>query len=423
MDPASQALEEAGAVGALLGIGECGERAPRSPRFIFYANELIGLGQLRRTLALASRLSLSKCAPTSLILTGSPIEPTFRLPPRVDTVKLPGLSRDHRGQQYSARLELNRDELRALRSGIALASAISFRPDVAVVDKLPLGHGGELEPALQQLKETSSCRMVLGLRDIEDSPENVRRKWGPELRRAIGRYYDAIIVYGPESSLDAIDCLEQLELEVPVHHVGYVGTPIPDSGPADLNGEYLLVTAGGGFDGFELLATFAQAARLRPLPCRTLMVAGPLMPDAQRARLDELTTGLDIQVCELRTDMEHVIAGARAVISMAGYNTVSELMRARKPALLVPRIGPSQEQLIRARELSAMGLQDMLHPADLTPASLRQSLDRLLERVAPQHLPPHYGGTERAAEILVALARQAIVGPAGKLHAVEAKHP
>jgi predicted glycosyltransferase len=419
MDRTSQALEEAGAVGALLGISECGDRAPRSPRFIFYANELIGLGQLRRTLALAARLSSSECAPTSLILTGSPIEPTFRLPPRVDTVKLPGLSRDQRGRQYSARLELDRDELRALRSGIALASATSFRPDVAVVDKLPLGHAGELEPALQRLKQASSCRMVLGLRDIEDSPENVRRKWGPELRRAIGRYYDAIIVYGPESSLDAIDCLEQLELDVPLHHVGYVGTSIPDSGPADLEGDYLLVTAGGGFDGFELLSTFAEAVRLRSLPCPTLMVAGPLMPDGQRARLDELTAGLDIQVCELRTDMEHVIAGARAIVSMAGYNTVSELMRARKPALLVPRTGPSQEQLIRARELSAMGLQDMLHPAELTPAALRESVDRLFARVAPQDLPPHYGGTERAAQILVDLARQAIVAPPVPLRAVE----
>jgi predicted glycosyltransferase len=83
----------------------------RGPRFIFYANELIGLGQLRRTLALAARLSDSECAPSSLILTGSAIEPTFQLPPRVDTLKLPGRSRDQGGRQYSARLELNADEL------------------------------------------------------------------------------------------------------------------------------------------------------------------------------------------------------------------------------------------------------------------------------------------------------------------------
>jgi predicted glycosyltransferase len=386
----------------------------RGPRFIFYANELIGLGQLRRTLALAARVSNSDCSPSSLILTGSPIEP-FALPPRVDTVKLPGRSRDNGGRQYSARLELDDDELRSLRSSIALASATSFLPDVAVVDKLPLGQAGELAPTLEALKQTARCRVVLGLRDIEDSPENVRRSWGPEIRRAIQRYYDAIIVYGPESTPDAIDCIEHFELNVPVHHVGYVGTPVPESGPADLDGEYVLVTAGGGFDGFRLLATFAEAVRLRPLNCRTLMVTGPLMASVERERLKQLTSGLGIVVCELRSDMEYVIAGARAIVSMAGYNTVSELMRARKPALLVPRTGPSEEQLIRARGLAAAGLQDMMHPADLTPPLLRDALDRLLQRVPPHNLPTDHGGTERAAEILVELARSAAAEPAATL--------
>jgi predicted glycosyltransferase len=155
------------------------------------------------------------------------------------------------------------------------------------------------------------------------------------------------------------------------------------------------------------------------LNCRALMVTGPLMAAAERERLSRLTAGLGIVVCELRSDMEYVIAGARAIVSMAGYNTVSELMRARKPALLVPRTGPSEEQLIRARGLAAAGLQEMMHPADLTPAALRDALDRLLQRVPPQNLPAHYGGTERAAEILVALARSAAADAGAKLR----EHP
>jgi predicted glycosyltransferase len=191
---------------------------------------------------------------------------------------------------------------------------------------------------------------------------------------------------------------------VPLFHVGYVGTPIPESGPADLQGDYVLATVGGGFDGFRLLATLAEALRLRPLPCRTVMVTGPLMSHAARRRLAALTAGLDVELFRLRTDMEHVIAGARAVVSMAGYNTVSELMRARKPALLVPRTRPSEEQLIRASSLAAAGLQEMLHPDALTPAALREALDRLLRRTAPHNLPGCYSGTEHAAEILAGLA-------------------
>jgi predicted glycosyltransferase len=379
----------------------------RGPRFIFYANELIGLGQLRRTLALAARLSRAEPAPTSLILTGSPVEPTLRLPPRVDTVKLPGRSRDLNGNQYAARLELEPDELSSLRSSIALASAIGFEPDVAVVDKLPLGQAGELETTLRALRRDTACKLVLGLRDIEDSPENVRRRWGSEVRSAVDRYYDAVLVYGPAETPDAIDCIAHLDLEVPLHHVGYVGVPVPDSGPADLGEGYLLATAGGGFDGYRLLATFAEALRLRPLDCPAVIVTGPLMRSAERRRLAELTAGLDVRCCELRMDMESVIAGARAIVSMAGYNTVSELMRARKPALLVPRAGPSEEQLIRARGLARAGLQEMLDPAELSAHSLRVALDRLLRREPPRDLPDHYGGTERAAGILAELAGSA----------------
>jgi predicted glycosyltransferase len=105
---------------------------------------------------------------------------------------------------------------------------------------------------------------------------------------------------------------------------------------------------------------------------------------------------------------------------MAGYNTVSELMRARKPALLVPRAGPSQEQLIRARGLMATGLQDMLHPAELSPAALRRSLDRLLERRFHGDLPPHYNGTERAARILAEMAGDTAARGPAQLRAVGA---
>jgi predicted glycosyltransferase len=384
-------------------VGGNGDSA-RGSRFIFYANELIGLGQLRRTLALATHLAKADPPPSSLILSGSPVEPTFRLPPRVDTVKLPLRSRDLDGNLSSARLELSSDELRSLRSSIALAATTSLQPDVVVVDKLPLGQAGELEATLEALKAGVDCRLVLGLRDIEDSPENVRRKWGPKMRAALARYYDAILVYGPGSSPDAIDCIGGFDLDVPIHHVGYVGASIPDRGPDDIEPGYLLATAGGGFDGFRLLATFAEAVRLRPLGCPVVMVTGPLMGNAERRRLMGLTHGLDIRCAELRTDMESVIAGSRAVVSMAGYNTVAEVMRAGKPAILVPRVHPSEEQLIRAGVLAAAGLQQMIHPAELSARRLRKAIDRLLRREAPSPQPDHYAGTERAARILARLA-------------------
>src|ERR671931_992540 len=214
-------------------------RAGRGRRFLFFSNELIGLGHLRRTLSIANRLAEVEPDSSSLIVTGSPVVPWFGMPPRVDILKLPGWTRDEHGDRRAGGLALDVGGLHAVRSGIELAVATSFDADVAVVDKLPLGPGGELTEALEALRSIPRCRVVLGLRDIDDAPERVRREWGPEMRAAIERYYDAILVYGPASSPDAIRSVGCTDLRVPLHHVGYLGWPMTDEPAPDLPPGYL----------------------------------------------------------------------------------------------------------------------------------------------------------------------------------------
>ena len=379
-------------------------RRGRGRRFLFFSNELIGLGHLRRTLSIANRLAEIETESSSLIVTGSPVVPWFGMPPRVDILKLPGWTRDESGDRRSGGLALDVSGLHAVRAGIELAVATSFDAEVAVVDKLPLGPGGELIDALEALRGFPRCRVVLGLRDIDDAPDRVRREWGPEMRAAIERYYDTILVYGPASSPDAIRSVGWSDLAVPVRHVGYLGWPMSQEPAQDLEPGYLLATVGGGHDGFRVLADVLEAIRLEPLPCSTLMITGPLMAKAQIEELRALASGIDAQVVEFRGDMDRVLAGARAVVGMAGYNTVAEVLRARRPGLLVPRTRPSQEQLVRARAISEHPSYDMLHPDDLSPHSMRAALARLLELPQPAAPPDEYEGADRAARLLSVLA-------------------
>src|SRR3954465_732698 len=376
----------------------------RGRRFLFFSNELIGLGHLRRTLSVANRLAEIEPASSSLIVTGSPVVPWFGMPPRVDILKLPGWTRDEHGERRAGGLALDVSGLHAVRSGIELAVATSFDADVAVVDKLPLGPGGELTDALEALRGFPRCRVVLGLRDIDDAPENVRRAWGPDIRAAIERYYDAILVYGPASSPDAIRAVGWTDLTVPVHHVGYLGWPMTNEPAPDLPSGYLLATVGGGHDGFRVLADVLRAIRLEPLPCPTLVITGPLMAKAQIQELRGLAAGTNAQVVEFRGDMEPRLCGARALVGMAGYNTVAETLRARRPGLLVPRTRPSQEQLVRARTVSEQPSYAMLHPDDLTPESMRAALAELLEFPEPAAPPDEHEGGDSAAPGLPALA-------------------
>jgi predicted glycosyltransferase len=375
----------------------------RSRRYLFYTNECVGLGHLRRTMSLAQAVCDLDPAATALIITGAPVAPDQRLPARVDTVKLPELGRDGNGAHRPQRLELDLERVRSLRARLALAAADEFRPDVAIVDKTPRGLGDELVPTLEALRETS-CRIVLGLRDVEDGAEAVRRQWDEPVRDALARYYDAVLVYGPDWAPDALDALGWADLPLPVHHVGYVGRPSAATPAGDLPEHYVLVTAGGGADGYRLLATSLEAIALQPLGRTTLLVTGPLMPAADVERLRARAAGLDARVDEFRSDMDAVIARAGAVVSMAGYNTVAELLRARRPALLVPRDRPSQEQLVRAQLVAGAGLAAVLPPAELTAKRLRRALDELLVAAPPEVDESLHLGAARAAVLLSELA-------------------
>jgi predicted glycosyltransferase len=59
---------------------------------------------------------------------------------------------------------------------------------------------------------------------------------------------------------------------------------------------------------------------------------------------------------------------------MGGYNTICEILASKTPALIVPRVTPRQEQLIRAERMKELGLVDMLHPKDLSARALRNWL-------------------------------------------------
>jgi predicted glycosyltransferase len=395
---------EEGAPPPAIPLPDMAARKGRGRRFLFFSNELVGLGHLRRTLSIANRLAEVEPESSSLIVTGSPVVPWFGMPPRVDILKLPGWTRDEHGERRAGGLALDVSGLHAVRSGIELAIATSFDADVAVVDKLPLGPGGELTEALEALRGAPRCRVVLGLRDIDDAPDRVRREWGPDMRAAIERYYDAVLVYGPASSPDAIRSVGWNDLTVPVHHVGYLGWPMTDVPAPDLPPGYLLATVGGGHDGFRVLEGVLQAIRLEPLGCPTLVITGPLMPKSEIAMLRSLAAGTDTQVVEFRGDMDRVLAGARAVVGMAGYNTVAETLRARRPALLVPRTRPSQEQLVRARAVSEQPSYSMLLPEDLTPRVMRDALGALLDAPPPEPPADEYEGADRSAHLLSELA-------------------
>ena len=216
---------------------------------------------------------------------------------------------------------------------------------------------------------------MLGLREVLDDPARVRRDWQRSSFEAVVRaFYDAIWVYGDPRVYDPVEEYGMPEdLAARVRYSGYIdrrrGRPLTaveataQRAALDLPaGPIALAMAGGGEDGFQLLEAFARSRM--PEGATGLVVTGPMMPDAQREALEALAEDRqDLRLVPFIQDGDQLIRLADRVVCMAGYNTTCEVLASGSRALLVPRVHPRVEQLIRAERLSELGAVDFLHPA------------------------------------------------------------
>ena len=370
-------------------------------RVLIYSHDTFGLGNIRRMLEVARHLVQSSAELSVLVVTGSPMLHAFRIPARIDYVKLPCLSRNVDGRYGARYLDLSLASTVRLRANIIRSAIADFVPDLILVDKKPFGVEDELSGALAELPcGALRPKLVLLLRDILDSAEETTRVWRKNgCFEAIEAYYDQVLVVGDPAVFDL-----RREYQFPpfaaakVKFCGYIarqpgrqsraevrrGCAVPDGEPL------VLVTAGGGEDGHALIATYlaglaAWPARMRP---RSHIVCGPEMADAQRLDLQRAAAELpQVSLQDFSDDMMSLMAAADVVVSMGGYNTVCELLTLRKRAVVVPRVKPGLEQCIRAERMAAIGLLRMLHPNRMTPGNL---LDAVQTELAALALPmPH----------------------------------
>jgi predicted glycosyltransferase len=353
----------------------------RKLRIALYSHDTMGLGHIRRNMLIARTLDHSPFPASILLIAGTREACAFSLPPGADCVIVPALYKETGGEYRARFLGVSLEELIALRAQAIAAALASFGPDLLIVDKVPRGALRELEPALEQLR-LQGTRCVLGLRDVLDDPASVRREWregGSE--EAIRDLYDAVWVYGDPRVYDQVNEYGySADVAAKLRYTGYVMRPVRTTfseidgaellplnlGPPE---RLVLCMVGGGQDGPQLAETFAQLNF--PPQTKGVILTGPFMPPEIQQRLFRLALGNPrLRVLKFVTDPDLLLSLADRVIAMGGYNTVCEILASEKRALIIPRIKPRQEQLIRARRLRELELIDMLHPDDLSPQAL-----------------------------------------------------
>ncbi len=331
-------------------------------RVLIYSHDSFGLGHIRRCRTIAHALAEAIPKLRVLIVSGSPIIGNFEFKARVDFVRIPGIIKLRSGDYVPLGSLGAVDATTALRASLIRETAQSFDPDLVIVDKEPLGLRGELEATLADMK-TRGTRLILGLRDVLDEPQALAAEWErKQARPAVEHFYDDILVYGQR---DIHDPLAGLGLSSAVadrtRFTGYLKRTRPQSSPAmtvpDI-GDRLLVTAGGGGDGETLIdwvvSTYEVAGSRLP---KALIVPGPFMAAEARRGFEERIARIGGLACvTFEPRMETLVADARAVVCMGGYNTFCEILSFDKRSVLVPRQVPRCEQTIRAQAADRLGL-------------------------------------------------------------------
>jgi predicted glycosyltransferase len=352
----------------------------RRTRILTYSHDGFGLGHLRRNLRIAQALVGELPSAAVLMAAGSPAAPSFPIPPHVDFLKLPSLSKVGNDHYVSARLGLDRAGVSDLRSAVLTATIKSFAPDLILVDFYPLGAQGELEAALREVRRSRPATVtVFGCRDILDSPDQVRREWHDTGQiAAVEALFDRVLIYGSREVYDPI-----AEYDLPdgfarrVLFTGYLFEPSATLPSRRADPPTVVCTLGGGEDGHFLARAFLAAVEYlagQGIGLQAVLVTGPLMPHAAREEVVRDAARLGVSCREFERDIPALLATADAAVAMAGYNTVCEVLAAGTPTVLVPRVEPRTEQSIRARRLAELGLVRSMAPAEATPQVLGDAL-------------------------------------------------
>ena len=390
------------------------------PRVMMYSQDGFGLGHMRRTTLLANQLLRLRPDACVLTLADSRLGQFFDAASNHDYLKLPSIIKVGPGDWRAINLPLPFAEVHAMRKALIQSAVLSFNPHILLVDHMPHGAMGELLPMLAALRASGAAtKVVLGLRDILDAPEVVQRVWRDEgAYEAIERFYDQILVYGPQEVFDLpVQYGFSPALVDKTRFCGYICTPEAARYTARARAKYLpasasdtrliIAMAGGGADAYPFMSALLDAlpALQAQQPCLLALITGPFMPAEQRRELEARSRGLPAHVSRSVSDTLSYIEAADLVVAMAGYNTTMEILRSGKRAILIPRVGPSAEQRMRARLCADQGWVDVIDPDDLSVEQIVRTVGESLRttRAGVSLAKPYLSGLNVAAEQLLAL--------------------
>nr|WP_027676713.1 glycosyltransferase [Agrobacterium larrymoorei] len=356
--------------------------ARTNPRVFFYVQHLLGIGHIARASRVAHAL-VANGFDVTMVTGGTPV-PGFpgdgihhiELPPiAVADGNFSGLV-DASGAPVD-------DAFKDGRTSMLLGAYNGAMPDIVIIEAFPFGRRQvrfELLPLLSAIEKSIKRPLVMtSLRDILQ--ERAKPGRDEETIDLVKKHFDTVLVHGDPDFVrleETFPLAEQIS-----QRIVYTGLVAPAKPQAPQERFDVVVSAGGGAVGANLLKAALAAAPELPELKSWCLITGPNMPQADFDAISA-QAGDTVSVFRFRKDFASLLSGAKLSISQAGYNTVCDILQAKCRSLLIPfAAGGETEQGARASRLSKLGLAHVLEEDAISPQSMAEAIRQTLALAEP----------------------------------------
>jgi predicted glycosyltransferase len=337
--------------------------------------------------------------------------PVAGFPPvGIEHIELPPIAVRH--GDFSSIVDSNNqeidDDFKARRSARLLEIYRNVAPELVVLEAFPFGRRQlrfELLPLIEAIAITKPKPVLVS--SIRDFLQR-RTKPGRDdaVLQLINQFFDKIVVHGDPTFATLADSFPKaVQIKEKIVYSGLVCAKTT----ADQTEAYdVVVSAGGGAVGTDLVQSAIDAARILPKSLKWCIVTGPNSPINHQLASIRLASA-NITFEEFRSDFPSLLRSAQLSVSQAGYNTVSDILKAECRCLLVPYSSSGEtEQIDRTTRLVDRGLADMLHAEDLTGENLASRISTSLHQAVPEQMGSSLDteGSSETARILLKLIEE-----------------
>lgn len=376
-------------------------------RVLFYVQHLLGIGHLMRARRIVLALRDNDFAVT-LVTGGMPLT-GFEVP-GIEHIQLPSMavsSADFRTMVDDADKPID-DQFKQKRCDKLLETYRYSQPDIVLIEAFPFGRRQvrfELLPLIDAIEATTPKPLLLAsIRDILQ--KRIKPGRDEETTRLVLTHFDKVLVHGdPDFAKLASSFSHAAHIADHIIYTGLVSEPPPVKNTSDKVS--VVVSAGGGAVGAQLVRASIEAAGYLPAIKSWCVIAGPNMPEEQFKQI-VASAPANVSVERFRNDFPSLLANAQLSVSQAGYNTVSDVLQARCRCVLVPfSLGGETEQGDRAQRLEALGLAAVIPEAHLDGEHLAGVIKTLMSQQPPSEpVTINTDGAENTARILRELVNE-----------------